>query len=51
MNAFIAEMHQEIAGIDGQIIKEEKTNQEIEEKLNEMDKKKDTYKQEIEALQ
>jgi hypothetical protein len=50
MNALIGDIHNELAGLDSQISKEDKANQDMEEKLTEMDKKKEQYKEEIETL-
>lgn len=51
MNQLISDIGQEIAAGEVKIQKEEKSNQEIEEKLHQMEKEKDDYKDKIEALQ
>ena len=51
MNSLIAEINSEITTSDAKIIKDEKSNQEIEEKLAAMEKEKDSYKEKIETLQ
>lgn len=51
MEALIQEMQNDIAQTDLKIQREERANQDIEDKLNVMDKEKDDYKEKIEALQ
>lgn len=51
MNNLINDVTSELAQIEAQATKEEKQNQEMEDKLTEMEKKKDSYKEEIEQLQ
>jgi chromosome segregation ATPase len=51
MEALIAEITQEIAQTDNKIQKEEKANQEMEEAIGQMEKKKEEHKEQIESLQ
>lgn len=51
MEALIAEVSQEINATDMKVKKEEKANQEIEESITSMEKKKEDLKEQIEVLQ
>jgi chromosome segregation ATPase len=51
MEALIAEITQDIAQTDNKIQKEEKANQEMEEAIGQMEKKKEEHKEQIESLQ